>query len=127
MNELLLFGINEEEIKEINEKSNVLKDVTDKEIKDRINLLREINCEDKIIKNIIISNPDYLNRSVDDILKLIKKLLELNIERIDITFDGNPWLLNKDDLEIDEFIKEKKESGMDYEDILDLIDSGMVD
>lgn len=127
MNELLLFGINEEEIKEINEKSNVLKDVTDKEIKDRINLLREINCEDKIIKNIIISNPDYLNRSVDDILKLIKKLLELNIERIDITFDGNPWLLNKDDFEIDEFIKEKKESGMDYEDILDLIDSGMVD
>ena len=87
MNELLLFGINEEEIKEINEKSNVLKEVTDKEIKDRINLLREINCEDKIIKNIIISNPDYLNRSVDDILKLIKKLLELNIERIDITFD----------------------------------------
>lgn len=127
MNELLLFGINEEEIKEINEKSNVLKDVTDKEIKDRINLLREINCEDKIIKNIIISNPDYLNRSVDDILKLIKKLLELNIERIDITFDGNPWLLNKDDFEIDEFIKEKKESGMDFEDILDLIDSGMVD
>ena len=127
MNELLLFGINEEEIKEINEKSNVLKDVTDKEIKDRINILREINCEDKIIKNIIISNPDYLNRSVDDILKLIKKLLELNIERIDITFDGNPWLLNKDDFEIDEFIKEKKESGMDYEDILDLIDSGMVD
>lgn len=127
MNELLLFGINEEEIKEINEKSNVLKEVTDKEIKDRINLLREINCEDKIIKNIIISNPDYLNRSVDDILKLIKKLLELNIERIDITFDGNPWLLNKDDFEIDEFIKEKKESGMDYEDILDLIDSGMVD
>ena len=127
MNELLLFGINEEEIKEINEKSNVLKEVTDKEIKDRINLLREINCEDKIIKNIIISNPDYLNRSVDDILKLIKKLLELNIERIDITFDGNPWLLNKDDFEIDEFIKEKKESGMDFEDILDLIDSGMVD
>ena len=127
MNELLLFGINEEEIKEINEKSNVLKEVTDKEIKDRINLLREINCEDKIIKNIIISNPDYLNRSVDDILKLIKKLLELNIERIDITFDGNPWLLNKDDFEIDEFIKDKKESGMDYEDILDLIDSGMVD
>lgn len=127
MNELLLFGINEEEIKEINEKSNVLKEVTDKEIKDRINLLREINCEDKIIKNIIISNPDYLNRSVDDILKLIKKLLELNIERIDITFDGNPWLLNKDDFEIDKFIKEKKESGMDYEDILDLIDSGMVD
>lgn len=127
MNELLLFGINEEEIKEINEKSNVLKEVTDKEIKDRINLLREINCEDKIIKNIIISNPDYLNRSVDDILKLIKKLLELNIERIDITFDSNPWLLNKDDFEIDEFIKDKKESGMDYEDILDLIDSGMVD
>lgn len=127
MNELLLFGINEEEIKEINEKSNILKEVTDNEIKDRINLLREINCEDKIIKNIIISNPDYLNRSVDDILKLIKKLLELNIERIDITFDGNPWLLNKDDFEIDEFIKEKKESGMDYEDILDLIDSGMVD
>lgn len=127
MNELLLFGISEEEIKDIGEKSKVLKDITDKEIKDRINLLKEINCNDKTIKNIIISNPDYLNRSVNDILKLIKKLLELNIERIDITFDSNPWLLNKDDFEIDEFIKDKKESGMDYEDILDLIDSGMVD
>ena len=70
MNELLLFGINEEEIKEINEKSNVLKEVTDKEIKDRINLLREINCEDKIIKNIIISKKVFNISNNYDKIKL---------------------------------------------------------
>ena len=40
-----------------------------------------------------------------------------------LLFDSNPWLLNKDLFEIEEFIEKKQEEGLLLEEIVDLMDS----
>lgn len=127
MKALLEYGFIDHEIIEIINKYPNIKDIDDNEIKNKINMLEYIGCSRKIIKNIIISNPDFLNKDINDIKDLINKLLSLGIQRLDITFDSNPWLLNKDSLEIDDFIDEKVNSGIDYDDVIDLIDRGELD
>ncbi len=78
--------------------------------------MEEIN---RHIKNILLSNPYFLCRSCEDILKLIKKLLEINISQINLLLDSNPFLLNKDSYEIDEYIKENMEKGQKIDDIIE--------
>lgn len=95
-------------------------------IKSLIDILIELGCSSKDISNIIYSNPMYLSRDKEDILLLINKLNSLGITRLDITFEQNPWLLNLDSFEIDDFIEDKKESGLSMDDIIDLIDSGLI-
>ena len=127
MKALLEYGLSEDNIMEIFDKYPYIKNIDDNEIKNKIYMLEYIGSSKKIIKNIIISNPEYLNRDIDDIKDLINKLLSLKIQRLDITFDSNPWLLNKDSYEIDDFIDEKVNSGVDYEDVIDLIDGGIIE
>lgn len=72
-----------------------------------------------------MANPLYLNRSKTDILKLIDKLKDLGITHLETTFDTNPWLLNKDVFEIDEFIEGQIKLGLTMDEIVDMIDSEM--
>ena len=46
---------------------------------------------------------------------------------LETTFDSNPWLLNKDAYEIDEYISNKQSKGLSLEEIIDNIDSGMME
>ena len=55
--------------------------------------------------------------------KLINKLLSLGFTNLNLLFDANPFFLNLDSFEIDEFIKEKQKDDMLLVDIIDLIDS----
>lgn len=127
MKALLEYGLSEDNIMEIFNKYPSVKNIDDNEIKNKIYMLEYIGSSKRIIKNIIISNPEYLNRDISDIKDLINKLLSLKIQRLDITFDSNPWLLNKDSYEIDEFIDNKVNSVMDYDDVIDLIDGGLIE
>ena len=85
-----------------------------------------VGCKDYHIRNIISANPYYLSRSTNDIKQLINKLLSLGIQHLEITFDSNPWLLNKDAYEIDEYIKDEQFKGLSLDEIIDNIDSGMI-
>lgn len=125
MKELLNIINDEYEIKHILDMNNDIKLLNDSEIENNINLLRQIKCSDTQIKNIIITNPYFLSRSINDIVMLIKKLSLLGISDLNLTFDSNPYLLNKDIYEINKFISEKE--GMELEDIISLIETGMVD
>lgn len=120
-------GFSEEDIKELLEINPELSSLSYEEIVDIVEVLKDINCDDKIIKNIIMSNPLYLNRCTGDVKALINKLESLGIQRLDITFDSNPWLLNKDAFEIDDYIEEEKRLGKDLEEIIDAIDMGFID
>ena len=126
MNEILNI-IEEKELKNILEINPSIKELSENEIKMSLNLLEQIGCNERHIRNIITCNPFYLNRSINDLVKLIRKLQSLGITALNITFDSNPYLLNKDGYEIDEFIEKKKKEGIMLEDIIDLIDAGMVD
>ena len=121
INYLLDLGIDENDIKNIMEFNN---GITDYEEYDKnIETLEMIGCNDKEIRNIIISNPNILIRSNLDILKLIKTLASYGFNTLNITFDTNPFLLNKDSYEIDEFFKEKRKQNLSDDEIIDLIEN----
>ena len=123
MNYLICLGINFEELKEMFNLNPILEYLNDKEINDNILFLKSLKCSDTIIKNILIFNPFYLNRSISDLQKLVSKLINLGLTNLDLLFDSNPFLLNKDAFEIDNFIKQKLKLGFNLESIIDLIDS----
>lgn len=127
MLELLNVNLSIEEIKEMLEENPELEYLSNSEIANLIDLLKSVGCSNKIIRNIIIANPFYLNRIFDNVLELIQKLKSLGIERLDITFDSNPLLLNEDASDIDEFILEKRKNGMEINDIIGLISMGVID
>ena len=121
INYLLDLGIDENDIKNIMEFNNGLTDY--EEYDKNIETLEMIGCNDKEIRNIIISNPNILIRSNLDILKLIKTLASYGFNTLNITFDTNPFLLNKDSYEIDEFFKEKRKQNLSDDEIIDLIEN----
>lgn len=93
------------------------------ELENSIDLLKNINCNDRQIRNILISNPYYLDRSNEDILNLIKKLIQINIKNINLLFDSNPFLLNKDAYEIEEYIYKELNKGKILDEIIDEFES----
>lgn len=121
MSDLIAFGFTKEEITSILSLVN-----NDNKIGPLLDLLLDVVYSCDVLKRIILSNPYYLNKDIDDVKNLIKKLKLLNVKRLDITLDSNPWILNLDCYEIDDFINKKKEEGLEIENIIDLIDMGMI-
>lgn len=118
MEELYNLGINEEKIKDILEVYPNIKELSNIDIYNKIEILKNINCNVRQIKNIIVSNPQYLDRSDEDILNLIKKLVEIQIKNINLLFDSNPSLLNRDAYEINNYLIIEKQKGKSFEKIL---------
>ena len=127
MEYLFDLGFSENEIKNIIITNNEVMDLNAKEIKALVDILVNVGCKDYHIKNIISANPYYLSRSTTDANNLINKLLSLGIVHLETTFDSNTWLLNKDAYEIDEYISNKQSKGLSLEEIIDNIDSGMME
>ena len=116
-------GISEKTIKAMEEIFPNINDITEKEILEKIKILNDIGCDHIQIKNIISSNAMYLDRSNTDIEKLINKLKELGFENLDLIFDGNPYILNLEAFEIEEYVKSREKQGELLEDIVDEISS----
>lgn len=127
MEALFNIGITEEDIKNMIEINPDIKELNAEEILKNILILKNENCSETHLKNIIISNPFYLSRNPNDLINLISKLKFLGMTDLNITFDSNPWLLNKDTFEIDEFINDRISQGMSKEEAIDLIDSGIIE
>ena len=123
MQKLLDLGLSEIEIKNILEMCPNILNLTNIDINNKIEILKSIDCNNRHIKNILISNPYYLDRSDDDILNLIKKLIEIRITDINLLFDSNPYFLNKDAYEIEEYINFEISKGYNLEDIIDKIET----
>jgi len=123
MEELFKWGFNDTDIKDIISRNEELLNIKNEDINKLLGILIYIGCDKNIIRHIIISNPFYLNRMEDDVFKLIKKLLSIGIKDLDLLFESNPFVLNKDDIEIDEFINEKINKGMNMDEILEIIET----
>ena len=120
---LFELGINEDDIKSMIELCPMITDMSDDEIKKKIDMLSFIGCNNRHIRNIIVSNPNYLDRIDDDIVKLINYLNKIGVSNIYLLFDSNPYLLNKDKFEIEEYINSKIELGLFIDDIIDEFES----
>ena len=118
-------GISEKTISQMIEICPNIKELSEREILEKIDILKEINCNDIQIRNIVSSNPIYLDRSNRDVNKLIKKMNEIGFSTLNISFDGNPYILNLDAFEIENYIKKRQKNGELLEDIIDDMESNL--
>lgn len=121
MDALIRFGLSIEEIKNMMD-ANILIDGASTDILEKlIDALREIGCSSSQIKNILITNPFYLNRTNLEVSNLINILRDMNFTNLDVVFDTNPFLLNFDGDEIKNIALDKKNEGLNDIELRDFI------
>ncbi len=118
MNYLYNLDLNENEILDIAEANGEVQNLSEEEMIKYIYVLIDIGCTQKQIHTIITSNPAYFSRDVDDVGSFLRKLKSYDID-VSLAVEANPWLLNKDSFELDEFINEKRSLGIADDKILD--------
>ena len=105
MIELYNLGIKEEDIYNMLELNPDIKDITCNDVKDKIDILTKINCDNNDIITIFSSNSLVLTKANEDIIKLINKLKDIGFNSLNTLFEANPYILNLDAYEIDNYIK----------------------
>ena len=123
MQELYNLEIDENTLLTMVEMNPELKELTNEEVLDKINLLEIINCNKRQIKNIISSNSLYLTRLNTDIKKLINYLVSIGFKDLNILFEANPYILNLDEFEVKDYIDKRIKSGELLSNIVDDLDS----
>ena len=126
MDFLYNLDISEKEIMEMIRNNKELLFLDAEKIKEVIYFLVKCGCTQKNIRNIIVANPYCFGRDVSDMEEVVGKIKGLGINDIDMFLENNPWLLSKDGFEIDEFITEKQNEGIEKEDILDMLETTFV-
>ena len=116
-------GISQKTIDQMEEICPNIKELGEKEITEKIDILKKIKCDEIQVRNIISSNAMYLEKSNTDIEKLINKMHELGFEMLNILFDGNPYILNLEAYEIENYIQKRQAEGEELEDIVDEMSS----
>lgn len=118
MNYLYNLDLNENEILDIAEANGEVQDLSEEEMLKYIYVLIDIGCTQKQIHTIITSNPAYFSRDVEDVGTFLRKLKSYDVD-VSLALEANPWLLNKDSFELDDFINEKRSLGIADDKILD--------
>jgi len=116
-------GISEKTLNQMEEMCPNIKELTTEEVEQKIQILKELKCDEIQIRNIISSNAMYLDRINTDIHRLIEKMEEIGFDNLNILLDGNPYILNLDAFEIENYIESRKENGETIEDIVDEMSS----
>lgn len=126
MEELYRIGISENTIKNMLELVPSIFEMSEKEIIEKELILKKLNCDDNQIINIISSNPMYLDRTNDEVLKLINKLKEYGFSTLNILLDSNPYILNLEVFEIEKYINERLNNEEKLDDIIDDLESNPI-
>jgi len=121
--ELFNLGISENTIRSMIELNPNIKEMNNRQISEKIELLKTINCSNNQIINIISSNSLYLDRTNNEILKLFNYLINLGFDTLNILLDSNPYILNLEQFEIENYINKRKSNGDSIENIIDELDS----
>lgn len=117
MEKLVELGITEEEIKDMLElNANLLEE---NELNILVDILYLLNCDEKIIRHILITNPLYLSRTKEDVVGLINKLFEIGLRNLNLLFDSNPYLLDLDDFDVEDFRIEHNYSNEELANIIE--------
>ncbi len=127
MEELYSIGFDDQELIDIINCNPEIRHMDNNEINEFIKLFQALNFNDEEIKSIIYANPYALNRSMDDIERLLLKFSLLGISNFKDMFVNNPFMIDKDDYEVDEFIVNQELLGKDVDEILDDLSKGIID
>ncbi len=111
-----------EEIDEILEMNPNIQYQKKEDLRKIIKLLADQKCSNRILRNILQTNPMVLTRSPEDVEELIIKLKEYNILHLDKLFDEYPFILIKDAYEIDGYFINKRNENMSLEDARELLE-----
>lgn len=123
MEELFDLGISENTIKNMMELNPNIKEMSNKEVKEKEVILKKLNCSQTQIINIISSNALYLARTNYEVIKLINVLIKYKFNNLNILFDSNPYILNLESFEIENYINSRINNGEILEDIIDDLES----
>lgn len=121
MDYLIRFGLTIDEIKTMMDANITIGSNDDNEIDELITVLRENNCSDKLIKKLLLANPFYLNQEVDDVKKIIQKLLVLGLNDIKTICETDPFILNYEAIEFEHIINKKRSEGLNDSEIRDYV------
>ena len=123
MDELYKLGISDNTIKGLLEMYPNLKEITEKEIIEKEQILEKIGCSNTQIVNIISSNVMWLDRTNESIIELLVYLSKLGFTVLSILLDANPYILNLEIFEIENYIKVRLSNKETLENIVDDLDS----
>ena len=123
MNRLFELGITEFDMKNMLDLVPDIINIDDNDINEKIEILKYMGCTDRHIRNIIVSNPMYLDRLNSDVINLINYLNECGFSDLNILFDTNPYFLNYDVFEIKDYISKQLNLSKELKDIIDDIES----
>jgi len=122
MQELFNIGLSVVDIQEMVDCAPNIQELDGPDIKEAIEILRIINCTEKQIQNILLTNPFYLNKSPLDTLKLVKKMGNLGIKYINLLFDTNPCFLNYEEYEIENYVNQQMKLNLSLREIASQIE-----
>ena len=91
-------------------------------LQNKLNYLRKLEFENSEIKNIILTNPLYLNKTEDELFNLIDTLKKYGVDDIKHLININPFILNLDGIDIDLFFKKRVNNELGNDDIVDLLE-----
>ena len=123
MKELYNLELSDNTINAMCELNPEVKDLTEEEIIEKEELLESLGADRQEVINIISSNSMYLSRTNEEIKNLVECLKKYGFTNLDVLFDSNPYILNLDPFEIDNYIKDRVSKGEDISDIVDDLDS----
>ncbi len=121
MDVLIRFGFTIDEIQSMMNTNDSIDTVSDKDIYELIDILKNAGCNDSHIKNIFLCNPFYLTRDVLKVHRFIQKLYEIGCSSLYLLFDSNPYILNINDVDLDRLYNKKMQEGFSREEIIDFI------
>ena len=123
MEELYNLEISDDTLKTMIEIVPDLMDISNEEVREKIVLLDGLDCSKKQQSIIIGSNPNYLLRTNEEVINLVNCLKKHGFTLLNILFESNPYILNLDPFEIDNYINDRINNGEDVASIIDDLDS----
>lgn len=125
MEEWLLSNLNisTNDFKLMLENNPYLDEVTISEAEKLVHYLKGIGCSERLVRDIIINNALVLSRSISDLEKLVSKLRSIGLTDVVDLLDANPYVLNLDAYEIDDYIKKRELAGEDFNNIVENLES----
>ena len=123
MEELYNLNISENTLKSMIELNPDIKNITNEEVREKVIILESLDCTDMMIRNIISCNPLFLTTNKEDINILLNKLFTIGFETINILLDSNPFILNIEIEDLDNYIKERMKNGELFEEIVNDLES----
>ena len=123
MEELYNLGISDTTLKEMIEINSEILEMSNDEIIIKKEILNNIGCSDSQILNIISSNALMLSRTNTSLICLINYLKQLGFDNLNILFDSNPYILNLEQFEVNNYIEDRVNKGDLIDEIIDDLDS----